>query len=70
MKLLLTLRGKLMTMTKIENWWKEQPDEKHWFMRFSDNSFHGQTECIQVDEKDLAELIAKSKEIAAADEEQ
>jgi hypothetical protein len=69
MKLLLNLRGKLITMTRIENWWKEQAEEKNWFVRFSDNDFHGRTECIQVDDNDLTQLIAKSKEIAAAEEE-
>jgi hypothetical protein len=69
MKLLLNLRGKLITMTRIENWWKEQAEEKKWFMRFSNRDFHGQTECIQVDDNDLAQLIAKSKEIAAVEEE-
>ncbi|CAF1101506.1 unnamed protein product [Rotaria sordida] len=69
MKLLLTLRGKLITTTRIENWWKEQAEEKNWFVRFSNKEFHGQTECIEVSDNDLAQLIAKSKEIAAADEE-
>ncbi|CAF0737565.1 unnamed protein product [Adineta steineri] len=68
MKLLLTLRGKLITMTRIENWWKEQAEENKWFMRFSNSDFHGQTECIQVNDNDLAQLIAKSKEMAAIDE--
>ena len=64
MKLLLTLRGKLITMTRIENWWKEQAEKNNWFVRFSDNTFHGQTECIQVDDDQLEQLIAKSKEAA------
>ena len=68
MKLLLTLRGKLITMTRIENWWKEQAEEKKWFVKFSISDFHGQTECIEVDDSDLAQLIAKSKEIAANEE--
>ncbi|CAF1569276.1 unnamed protein product [Didymodactylos carnosus] len=29
MKLLLSLRGKLITRTRIENWWKEQAKEKN-----------------------------------------
>jgi hypothetical protein len=69
MKLLLNLRGKLITMTRIENWWKEQAEEQNWFMRFSNSDFHGRTECIQVDDNNLAQLIAKSKEMAAAEEE-
>jgi hypothetical protein len=58
------------TDTIIENWWKEQAEQKNWFVRFSDNDFHGRTECIQVDDNDLEQLIAKSKEIATADEEE
>ncbi|CAF3453529.1 unnamed protein product [Rotaria sp. Silwood1] len=69
MKLLLTLRAKLITTTRIENWWKEQAEEKNWFVRFSNSDFHGQTECIQVGDNDLAQLIAKSKEMAATSEE-
>ncbi|CAF0768162.1 unnamed protein product [Adineta steineri] len=68
MKLLLTLRGKLITMTRIENWWKKQAEENKWFIRFSNSDFHGQTECIQVNDNDLAQLIAKSKEMAAIEE--
>ncbi|CAF1314926.1 unnamed protein product [Adineta ricciae] len=69
MKLLLSLRGKLITMTRIENWWKEQAEKNKWFMRFSNNAFHGQTECVQVDDNTLAELLAKSKEMANVQEE-
>ena len=68
MKLLLNLRGKLITMTRIENWWKEQAEENSWFLRFSKNDFHGRTECIQVDDHDLAQLIARSRKIATAEE--
>lgn len=64
MKLLLNLRGKLSIMTKIENWWKETAEENKWFVRFSDADFHGRTECIQVNQNDLALLIQKSKEMA------
>ncbi|UJR17669.1 hypothetical protein I4U23_004565 [Adineta vaga] len=69
MKLLLSLRGKLSTMTSIENWWKEQAEKNKWFMRFSNSAFHGQTECVQIDDNTLAELIMKSKEMAIAQEE-
>ena len=69
MQLLLSLRGKLITMTSIENWWKEQAEKNNWFLRFSNNDFHGRTECIQVDDHDLAQLIAGSKEMATAEEE-
>jgi hypothetical protein len=34
MELLLSLRGKLETTTKIENWWKSQADEHGYFTRF------------------------------------
>lgn len=68
MQLLLNLRGKLIQTTKIENWWKQQAQENEWFVRFSDNTFHGQTECIQINDKDLEQMIAKSQEIAATEE--
>jgi hypothetical protein len=35
MELLLSLRGKLETTTKIENWWKSQADEHGYFTRFA-----------------------------------
>ncbi|CAF3351785.1 unnamed protein product [Rotaria socialis] len=62
------LKRKLITTTKIENWWKEQAEEKKWFVRFSKSDFHGQTECVQIDDRELAQMIAKSKEIALAEE--
>ena len=68
MKLLLNLRGKLITTTRIENWWKEQAEKKNWFVRFTDKDFHGRTECIQVNDNILAELITKSKDMMSNDQ--
>eukprot|EP00026_Physarum_polycephalum_P010233 Phypoly_transcript_10389.p1 GENE.Phypoly_transcript_10389~~Phypoly_transcript_10389.p1 ORF type:complete len:373 (+),score=117.49 Phypoly_transcript_10389:10-1128(+) len=67
MELLMALRGKLITMTKIENWWKEHADENKLFCRFSESEFHGATECLELDEKTLKFMQDKSNEMHLAD---
>eukprot|EP01114_Cavostelium_apophysatum_P014707 TRINITY_DN3879_c0_g1_i2.p1 TRINITY_DN3879_c0_g1~~TRINITY_DN3879_c0_g1_i2.p1 ORF type:complete len:284 (+),score=83.21 TRINITY_DN3879_c0_g1_i2:31-882(+) len=66
MKMLLSIRGRLITMTKIENWWKEEAEDKNYFCRFSDSTFHGLTECID-SQKILDSLIENSITTAKAD---
>lgn len=67
MELLLSLRGKLETTTKIENWWKSQADEHGYFTRFSDPNFHGKDECLELSPEVLEEMVAHSKEVLAAE---
>ncbi|EFC41143.1 predicted protein [Naegleria gruberi] len=67
MKLLLQLRGRLETMTQIENWWKEQAELMDLFSRFSDESFHGLTECLEMDETSLEDFMAYSNAIEKSD---
>lgn len=64
MKLLLNLRGKLILMTQIENYWKEQAKLNKWFVEFSQKDFHGKTECIKIDDNQLEQLIQISKQMA------
>ncbi len=65
MKLLLSLRGRLETMTIIENWWKEEATKNDLFCTFSESDFHGKEETLDIDDTTIARMIAKSKEIAA-----
>jgi len=64
MSLLVALRGRLENMTNIENWWKEEAQKKGYFCKFSDQSFHGQTECLKLDPTTLQEFINKSKSMS------
>ncbi len=64
MKLLLSLRGRLETMTRIENWWKQEAEEKDLFSRFSDSQFHGTTECVRLTDEELNQMLSHSKEMA------
>lgn len=70
MKLLLHLRGRLETMTKIENWWKEQAQTMDLFSRFSVDSFHGLTECVELEGELLEDFLAYSKVMSEQEEEQ
>jgi len=67
MKLLLQIRGRLETMTIIENWWKDEAENKKLYCQFSDKAFHGMTECIKVNSATLDLLLKKSQEMAEAD---
>lgn len=67
MKNLVAIRGRLETMTIIENWWKEQADNNNYYSRFSKKEFHGLTECIDVDSKTLDSLIKHTISVANAD---
>lgn len=57
MKLILQLRGSLITMTRIENWWKTIAKEKKMFHKFSNNKFHGATECILIKKDDELKFL-------------
>eukprot|EP01103_Thecamoeba_quadrilineata_P015885 TRINITY_DN5149_c0_g1_i1.p1 TRINITY_DN5149_c0_g1~~TRINITY_DN5149_c0_g1_i1.p1 ORF type:complete len:295 (-),score=65.92 TRINITY_DN5149_c0_g1_i1:40-924(-) len=63
MKLVLNLRGRLETMTKVENWWKSEGLKLDIFMRFSDSSFHGLSECLKMDPPTLEKFLDHSKKI-------
>jgi len=67
MQLILKLRGRLEIMTKIENWWKKEAEERSLFCRFSDASFHGVTECLSIGDDIMNELIEASKKMASKD---
>jgi len=67
MKLILQLRGRLITMTKIENWFKEQAEKRDLFCRFSEKEFHGLTECLKISSSVLEELLNKAKDMHEAD---
>ncbi|KAG2381321.1 hypothetical protein C9374_006310 [Naegleria lovaniensis] len=69
MKLLLALRGRLETMTNIENWWKEQAEAMDLFSRFSIESFHGLTECVELEDEMLEDFLAYSKVVSEKEEE-
>jgi len=65
MQLLLSLRGPLRKMTKIENWWKEEGTKNGYFCKFSDASFHGMTECFQIIDDQLIQLLfTQSRQMA------
>jgi hypothetical protein len=55
MELLCELRGKLITMTRIENYWKTTAKKLDIFHDFSVGAFHGKSECIL--SKDLLDLF-------------
>ncbi len=46
MKLVCELRGKLITMTRIENFWKKKALQLGIYHNFSVETFHGKSECI------------------------
>lgn len=46
MELLCELRGKLITITRIENFWKKKATELNIYHKFSVETFHGKSECI------------------------
>jgi len=47
MELLLELRGQLITMTRIENYWKKKSKILNIYHMFSVENFHGKAECIK-----------------------
>lgn len=49
MKLICELRGSLITMTRIENFWKTMASELNIYHNFSVDNFHGKSECIYAD---------------------
>jgi len=57
MELLLELRGRLETMTKIENLWRDEAKRLGLFKRFSVGSFHGATEVVLVTRSMLERLL-------------
>jgi hypothetical protein len=67
MKLLLKLRGRLDTMTRIENWWKTESEEKGYFCKFSEADFHGKDETLEIDAGTLKKMIDQSNKMAQAD---
>jgi hypothetical protein len=50
MKLIYEIRGQLITMTRIENYWKKKAKSLNLFHNFSVGTFHGKCECVQIDE--------------------
>jgi len=66
MKLILELRGRLITMTRIENYWKTKGKKLNIFHAFSDKDFHGKSECIK-SENHLDHLLDVTKKIYDAD---
>jgi len=67
MEMIMSLRGKLITMTKIENWWKEHAEATDLFCRFSNGDFHGVTECLKLDDQTLEFMKQKSISMHKAD---
>lgn len=49
MKLICCLRGNLITMTRIENFWKTKAKQLNIFHDFSIGTFHGKAECVLAD---------------------
>ena len=70
MQLLLQLRGRLETMTQIENWWKEQADLMGLFTRFSDDDFHGVSECVELTAEQLDDFLGYSIAFAKKDQDE
>lgn len=64
MKLIFSLRGDLEKMTKIENMWKDEATLKNLFKRFTNEKFHGLTETLKNENKEIMSLIEKSKILA------
>jgi hypothetical protein len=46
MDLICELRGNLITMTRIENFWKKKATQLNIYHNFSIDTFHGKSECI------------------------
>lgn len=57
MKLIKQWRGELIYTTKAENWWKEEGNKKKLFCKFSNNKFHGATECLELDNTTLNKMM-------------
>lgn len=57
MKNIFELRNRLIITTKIENYWKLKATELNIFHTFSDESFHGKTECIIINDDILKNLF-------------
>lgn len=47
MELIYSVRDDLITMTIIENWWRETAKNEDLFERFFEVEFHGLTETIK-----------------------
>ena len=63
MSLIKQWRGRLEDTTKAENWWKTEAGNKNLFYRFSDEKFHGVTECVDLTENVLKDMIKKTNEL-------
>ena len=63
MKLIKEWRGKLKNTTIAENWWKSKATTNNLFYQFSNSKFHGATECIDIDDDKLQEMIKKTEKI-------
>lgn len=63
MKLIKQWRGRLEDTTKTENWWKNQAKENDLFHRFSNDKFHGATECVCIDDQTLKKMIKHSEKL-------
>lgn len=63
MKLIKEWRGKLIDTTTAENWWKTKSEKNKYFVRFSNDDFHGCTECINISDEKLKSMIEKTDEI-------
>lgn len=66
MKLIFELRGKLITTTRIENYWKKKGKILNIFHKFSDVNFHGRSECVK-SQNHLDHLLTTSRKIYDAD---
>ena len=63
MKMIQQWRGRLEDTTIAENWWKEIATKKKLFHRFSNDKFHGATECVKIDDDTLKIMIEETDKI-------
>lgn len=63
MKLVKQWRGRLEDTTIAENWWKEQADTNDLYQRFSNDDFHGATECIDVDDNTFKNMVKHTEKL-------
>ena len=66
MKLLCELRGRLITTTRIENYWKKNALELDIYHTFSVATFHGKSECIDIGTH-LEEFMEETRRIFVED---
>ena len=63
MKLIGQWRGRLEDTTIAENWWKSEATKHDLFCRFSNDKFHGATECVLIDNDTLKDMIESTNKI-------